>query len=87
MRRTLVLLAAAGLVATGATQSSADIPSPVTVETDGTCPGGYRELVRAGNVVVCLYPYRVPGVRPTTSGCAAGETAVLVDGRYGVCIS
>ena len=86
MRRTLVLLAAAALVVTGATQSSADIPAPVTVETDGTCPSGYREIVRAGNVVVCLYPYRVPSVRPTTTGCGTGETPVLVDGRYGVCV-
>ena len=89
MRRTFVLLAAAAVAAGAAAQSHAtqEIPPPVQVETTGACESGYREVVRAGSIVVCVVNLRPPAVRPTTTGCGAGETAYTVDGRYGVCVS
>ena len=87
MRRALLLLAAAAAVAVPATSSNAEvIPPPVVIEHDGGCPSGYREVARAGQTVVCVINIRVPGVRPTTNGCAADEQGYLVDGRYGACV-
>ncbi len=62
-----------------------DIPPPVVVATDA-CPGGYREVARVGNRVVCVADIRPPGVRVTTTGCDADEFPILVDGKYGVCL-
>lgn len=89
MRKIAVLLAAGTAVGLAAVPSTASerIPPPVTIETNGTCPSGYRNVFQVGNTVVCVTNVRVPAVRPTTTGCAAGETPVLVDGRYGVCVS
>lgn len=87
MRRIAVLLASVAAVAAVAGPSTASIPSPVRVSTTGSCGTDYVEVVRAGNVVVCRYDYSMPNVRPTTTGCNAGETGYLVDGRYGVCVS
>ena len=88
MRKTAVLLAAAGIVAAVSVPSTAEIPPPVIVRTTGVCDTGYRVVVQAGNVVVCISnSIRAPRVRPTVTGCSAGETAYLVDNRYGVCTS
>lgn len=89
MRKIAVLLAAGAIVGAAAAPSTASeaIPPPVTIETSGTCPSGYRAVVQAGNIVVCVTNIRAPRVRATTTGCVAGETPYLVDGRYGVCTS
>jgi hypothetical protein len=91
MKRTFALLvaAAAAAVAVPAAQSHAsnEIPPPVVISSTGACPGGYREVARAGNTVVCVTNVRPPSVRVTTTGCGTGETGYLVDGRYGVCTS